>query len=179
MGATILASLPADLLAQADRPQAPTNWDPGRVRHLLPTVSDTRILIKASFPRIALDAAHLARRRDIRARADERHRRRVLAVRRWRSAARPAILALDFGAGGAATVRALGPLDVSRPERPPERFRVLFFACAGGHEGLGYLPYGDSPPLAAPRPVAINRKRSSPTAITCTGTCGPLPPPAE
>ena len=41
---------PADLFAQTAAIPAPLDgWDNGLVRHLLPTVSDTRILIKASF----------------------------------------------------------------------------------------------------------------------------------
>src|SRR5689334_179172 len=49
MGATVLAARPAEAFAQHQAPQRPHSWDPGQVRHLLPTVSDTRILIKASF----------------------------------------------------------------------------------------------------------------------------------
>jgi hypothetical protein len=44
--AGLWATVPVELFAQA--PQAPppagAAWDPGRVRHLLPTVSDTRML---------------------------------------------------------------------------------------------------------------------------------------
>src|SRR5262249_59792238 len=40
---------PADLLAQATTSPPESTWDAGQVRHLLPTVSDTRMLIKASF----------------------------------------------------------------------------------------------------------------------------------
>ena len=49
MGAAILASRSADSLAQNGTPPPAQSWDAGQVRHLLPTVSDTRILIKASF----------------------------------------------------------------------------------------------------------------------------------
>ena len=41
--------MPADLLAQAAPTPTSTAWDAGSVRHLLPTVSDDRILIKVSF----------------------------------------------------------------------------------------------------------------------------------
>src|SRR5215208_6107818 len=47
-GATVLAALPAELLDGGGR-APPTEWDSGRLRHLLPTVSDTEMLIKASF----------------------------------------------------------------------------------------------------------------------------------
>src|SRR5262252_1656347 len=49
VGAAIFASLPADSFAQNSRPPEAHAWDAGRLTHLLPTVSDTRILIKASF----------------------------------------------------------------------------------------------------------------------------------
>ena len=42
------------LLVPADAASAPASpssaqWDAGRVRHLLPTASDSRVLVKASF----------------------------------------------------------------------------------------------------------------------------------
>ena len=49
MGAAVLGSLDADAFAQESAPPLAQNWDAGQVRHLLPTVSDSRILIKASF----------------------------------------------------------------------------------------------------------------------------------
>ncbi|MGH9645175.1 MAG: alkaline phosphatase D family protein, partial [Bryobacteraceae bacterium] len=49
MGAAILAARSADAFAQNPNPPSGQSWDAGQVRHLLPTVSDTRILIKASF----------------------------------------------------------------------------------------------------------------------------------
>src|SRR5689334_23269709 len=49
LGAAILAARSADSFAQSGRPAAQHSWDAGQLRHLLPTVSDTRILIKASF----------------------------------------------------------------------------------------------------------------------------------
>src|SRR5450432_1127893 len=44
-------TVPADLFAQAASATAPASatWDAGGLRHLLPTVSDNRMLIKASF----------------------------------------------------------------------------------------------------------------------------------
>ena len=57
------AAVPADLFAQSVATPLPSGaaWDPGSVRHLLPTVSDSRILIKASLQRTTArgaDAAH-------------------------------------------------------------------------------------------------------------------------
>jgi hypothetical protein len=49
IGAAVLAARPADAFAQRGAPPQSHDWDAGQVRHLLPTVSDTSILIKASF----------------------------------------------------------------------------------------------------------------------------------
>ena len=49
LGANMLACLPADLLARATVGADADDWDAGSVRHLLPTVSDSRMLIKVSF----------------------------------------------------------------------------------------------------------------------------------
>src|SRR5262249_48665271 len=40
--------VPADAASAPTLPSSP-QWDAGRVRHLLPTVSDNRVLVKASF----------------------------------------------------------------------------------------------------------------------------------
>ena len=48
MSAAFFGSAPLDLLTGYSPPQQAV-WDAGLVRHLLPTVSDSRILIKASF----------------------------------------------------------------------------------------------------------------------------------
>src|SRR5258706_4970349 len=59
----VLASLAPELMAKPARDQGasdPTDgWDRGRVLHLLPTVSDTEILIKASFDGPLLSAPTL------------------------------------------------------------------------------------------------------------------------
>jgi hypothetical protein len=44
-GATVLASLAADLLADSAVPPLSAEWDNGLVRHLLPTVSETGMLL--------------------------------------------------------------------------------------------------------------------------------------
>ncbi|MCY4638062.1 MAG: hypothetical protein OXG04_26820, partial [Acidobacteria bacterium] len=49
LGAAVFGRLPLDLLAEQGAPPAVRDWDAGRVRHLLPAVSDSRILLKASF----------------------------------------------------------------------------------------------------------------------------------
>ena len=58
--AGLTLALPSDLFAQAAGAAAPASaWDAGALRHLLPTVSDSRILIKASFNAPLADAPTL------------------------------------------------------------------------------------------------------------------------
>src|SRR5258708_7669452 len=54
------SAVPAALFAPAANPKPPAgNWDGGAVHHLLPGVSDTRFLIKASFNGPLADAPTL------------------------------------------------------------------------------------------------------------------------
>jgi hypothetical protein len=142
-GAALLASLPADTFAQRSNPPASPTWDAGQVRHLLPTVSDTRMLIKASFSR-PLTAPPTLRIGPTAVRG----RMTDTGGECW-----------QFDAGGLAPGRrhALslagangGPLcqpwDLSTfpsADATPDRVRVLFFTCAGGPENNG--PEGNLP----------------------------------
>lgn len=139
-GATVLASLPADRLADHGVPPATPASDSGQVRHLLPTVSDTDVLIKASFARPLTGAPGLrigsatvrGRMNDtkgefwqFRAAGLQPGRRYTLSLR---------------GADGRSLC---APWELSTfppADARPERFRVLFYTCAGGHEGLTFLP---------------------------------------
>src|SRR5471032_2367637 len=59
--ASLMLNAPADLVTSAAFAATPTDgqWDAGIVRHLLPTVSDSRFLIKASFNTPQLDVPTL------------------------------------------------------------------------------------------------------------------------
>ena len=145
MGAGLLAALPADLLAQSGRAPNSQAWDSGRVRHLLPTVSDTRVLLKASFtrplsvaPRLRLEGRGVAgrtvvgRMNDTRGEFWQFYADGLEPGRRY-------TLSLVAAGGGALCQ----PWDISLfpgPNAQPDRLRVLFFTCAGGHDRLGYLP---------------------------------------
>ncbi len=50
-GGSVLRGRAARSPDESDRPPQSRSWDAGLVRHLLPTVSDSRILVKASFER--------------------------------------------------------------------------------------------------------------------------------
>jgi hypothetical protein len=52
-------ALPADLMAASAQPAPARGWDAGSVQHLLPTVSDSRMLIKASFRTPLMEAPTL------------------------------------------------------------------------------------------------------------------------
>jgi hypothetical protein len=134
MGAAFFGNAPLDLLTRY-APPLQAAWNAGRVRHLLPTVSDSRILIKASFdgplsgsPRLRIGARDVAGRMNgtdgvfwqFYATDLEPGRRHELAL----IASNGSPLCEPW------TLSTFPPVD-SRPER----FRVLFFTCAGGPEG--------------------------------------------
>src|SRR5215471_461869 len=138
---SLLAGLRPELLAQTSgRSSSQGAWDSGNVRHLLPTVSDTQMLLKASFatplaqpPSLRVDSATVpGRMTDTRGEMWAFHATRLAPGRRY---------TLDLKSS---TGRALcQPWELSTfpsPDARPERLRVLFFTCAGGHEGLGFVP---------------------------------------
>jgi hypothetical protein len=138
----LAAAVPAELFAQSEKAQSPSGaaWDPGSLRHLLPTVGDTRMLIKASFkaplesePRLRVgDLAVRGRMGDTRGEHWHFHATGLAPGRRYP-------LSLVDGKG-----RALcQPWELATfpgPEERPERFRLLIYSCAGGHELHKFLP---------------------------------------
>jgi hypothetical protein len=139
LGAAVLAARPADLFAQATRTPTSRDWDSGQVRHLLPTVSDTRLLIKASFNQ-PLDAAPTLH---IGARA-VRGRMTDTAGEFWQFAAAD----LPPGQRHTLSLTAANGRPLCEPwplstfpsrDAQPDRLRVVFFTCAGGAEAHGFL----------------------------------------
>jgi hypothetical protein len=134
MGAAFLASRSAESFAQPPGPRASGTWDSGRLRHLLPTVSDTRLLIKASFEE-RLSAAPILRVGDVTVRG----RMNDTAGECWQFHAadltpgrRYALSLAD--AGGRALCEPWQLSTFPSRDATPGRFRVLFFTCAGGPE---------------------------------------------
>jgi hypothetical protein len=138
LGAALLARLPADAIAQRQaNPRTPASWDAGQVRHLLPTVSERRMLVKASFTR-PLSAAPTLRvgttpvrgqMTDTAGECWQFDADALAPARRYR-------LSLA-GANGRPLCE---PWDLSTfpsSDARPDRFRVLFFTCAGGPESVG------------------------------------------
>ena len=137
---TLALAAPADLLAQAANSSAPASaWDAGAVRHLLPTVSDTRMLIKMSF------SAPLSEAPTLRVGSTSVYGRMGdTRGEHWHFYAtdlkpgRPHRLALT-GAKGRALCQPWELATFPGPDERPDKFRVLFFSCAGGHEAMKFL----------------------------------------
>ena len=139
MGATLLASLPADLLAQPPRPPAPPKWDPGRVR--APAAdrqrhadADQGVVLEplSHAPTLRIGATAVpGRMNDTPANSGSSTPTDSSRAGRY---------SLSLIAAGGARCASPGNSRRFPARRAPERFRVLFFTCAGGHEGLGNLP---------------------------------------
>ena len=115
-------------------------WDAGRVRHLLPAVSDTRMLIKASFdgrleapPRLLVgDSTTAATMTDT---AGEHWQFHVTGL----APGRPYRLSL-LAADGKPLCEPWQLSTFPARDSNPESFRMLIFTCAGGHEVHKFLP---------------------------------------
>ena len=148
LGAAVFGRLPLDLLAEQGAPPAVEDWDTGRVRHLLPAVSDSRLLLKASFdgplsaaPTLRIGSAGVTgRMNDTAGEYWQFYATGLEPARRY-----------DLSLVGAGGVSLCEPWPLSTfPARDatPERLRMLFFTCAGGPGGTyggigdrsGFLP---------------------------------------
>lgn len=111
-------------------------WDQGALVHLLPTVSHDRALIKASFAAPLTEAPRLAMGdATVRGERTDRHGQNWQFDVHGLAPARRYRLALDDGRGKALAE----PWELATfpaPDSRPERLRVLFYCCAGGHEAL-------------------------------------------
>lgn len=141
-GATVLASLPRDLFADSGTPPPAAGWDSGQVRHLLPTVSDTDMLVKVSFLRPLRDAPVLRiGTRSVRGTQNDTEGQFWQFRQTDLQSGRPYVLSLRDSKGK--PLCEPWPLSTFPDANSrPTRFRVLFFTCAGGHEGLpaDFLP---------------------------------------
>jgi len=141
VGAAFLGRLPVEALAAQGAPPAPQGWDRGPIRHLLPSVSDTRILLKVSFDRPLSEAPTLGigatrvtgRMTDTAGEFWQFYATNLAPGRRYDLSLRDA---RGRSLGEPWPLATFPPLD-SRPER----LRILFFTCAGGpggsYEGIG------------------------------------------
>ncbi len=142
MGAAFFKGAPLDALASHVPLPVSQVWDTGRVRHLLPTVSDSRILLKASFEQALSDTPVL--------RVGGRNfpgRMTDTGGKFWQFYATD----LDAGVSHSLSLVAADGSSLCEPwpistfpaaDARPDRFRLLFFTCAGGPEGT-YAGIGD------------------------------------
>ena len=148
MGAAVFGGVPLGLLAEQGAPPAAQGWDSGQVRHLLPQVSDSRMLIKASFTRPLTSAPTLrigatdvtGRMNDTTGEYWQFYTSDLASGRRYELSLRDS--------GGASLCEPWSLATFPGRNSRPERFRMLFFTCAGGPGGTysgigertGFLP---------------------------------------
>ena len=142
MGAALFGGLGPEVLSASDAPPQVPDWDTGLVRHMLPTVSDSRMLLKVSFvrppsspPTLRIGSASIqGRMNDTAGEYWQFYATNLGAGRRYR-------LSLVDGRGTSLcepwSLSTFPPVDAQ-----PERFRLLYFTCAGGVEGA-YRGIGD------------------------------------
>jgi|RhiMetdeSRZDD1v2_1073273.scaffolds.fasta_scaffold16314_6 hypothetical protein len=150
MGAALLAARPADAFAQRSAPPRASGWDAGQVRHLLPTVSGTAMLVKASF------TAPLAQAPRLRIGSTSAHAQMTdTAGECWQFFAAGLQPGRTYELSlAAANRRALCERwelsTFPAADARPERLRALFFTCAGGPESAS-LTAGNLPTVVRNR----------------------------
>ena len=139
---TLSAAIPADLLAQSAtlRSDAGVTWDRGLVRHLLPTVSDSRMMVKVSFDAPLEGEPHL-RIGDftVRGRMGDTRGEHWHFYATELAPGRQYLLSL-MDSKGRALCQPWELATFPRPDARPDRFRLLIYTCAGGHEVHKFLP---------------------------------------
>jgi hypothetical protein len=144
MGAAVLASLPADRFEPIAVQTGDLAWDRGQLRHLLPTVSDSRMLIKTSYvkPLTAAPTLRIGTTSTTGAMTDTKGECWQFYATGLQSDRRYTLSLVE--AGGRSLCQ---PWDLSTfpaPGAARDHLRVLFFTCAGGPDSsdlkTGYLP---------------------------------------
>jgi hypothetical protein len=135
-------AVPSDLFAQATSVTAPPSaaWDAGSLRHLLPTVSDTRMLIKASFATPLMEAPTLnVGGTSVSGRmGDTRGEHWHFYVTDLQPQTRYTLSLV--GAKGRPLCEPWELATFPGPDTRPEKFRLLIYTCGGGHEVHKFLP---------------------------------------
>ena len=138
---SLSAAVPADLFSQAAKAAGPSaEWDAGPVRLLLPAVSDSRMLIKASFdaplnsaPTLQVDGTSLrGRMGDTRGEHWHFYATELQPGRPYN---------LSFvGERGRKLCEPWELATFPAFDSQPRSFRLLIYTCAGGHEVHKFLP---------------------------------------
>jgi len=146
------------LAAQQDLNSEPDDWDSGIVRHLLPAVNESRILIKASFSRGLKETPRLRIQNGSSNRLIEGYLNDT-SGEFWEFYATElqpdTEYELSLQDSGGNSLCEPWPLSTfPAPQQNPERVRVLFYTCAGGPEGE-YFGIGDR---RGNLPIAIRQR---------------------
>ena len=134
------------LAAQQDLNPAEEDWDSGIVRHLLPAVNESKMLIKASFSRALTKAPRLNIQSDSEKKAVGGFLNDTTGIfwQFYAAELRPDTeyeLSLQDGDGN--SLCEPWPLSTfPTPQQNPDQVRILFYTCAGGREGE-YFGIGD------------------------------------
>jgi hypothetical protein len=135
LGVAFFKGAPLDALASKVALPESQVWDPGQVRHLLPTVSDSRILLKVSLEQALSEAPTLrVGARDFQGRMNDTGGRFWQFYATDLDADTTHSLSL-VAANGSSLCEPWTLSTFPTPEARPDRFRLLFFTCAGGPEG--------------------------------------------
>src|ERR1022692_3590685 len=140
--AALSLAVPSDLFAEAASVSAPgsATWDAGTLRHLLPTVSDTRMLIKTSFSAPLMDAPTLSiGGTSVRGRmGDTRGEHWHFYASGLQPRHRYTLSLVD--AKGQPLCEPWELATFPNPDERPDKFRLLIYTCGGGHEVHKFLP---------------------------------------
>ena len=146
------------LAAQQDLNPVTDNWDSGVVRHLLPAVNESRILIKASFSSALTEPPRLVIQNGDSNRLIEGYVNDT-SGEFWQFYATELQSDTEYelslrDSGGNALCEPWPLSTFPAPQQNPEQVRVLFYTCAGGPEGE-YFGIGDR---RGNLPIAIRQR---------------------
>ena len=147
MAAALLNSWPIQAMAAQELPVTTADdWDSGAVRHLLPTVNDTRMLLKTSMQRPLSSSPQLRIEGGGSTRRIEGRMNDTSGVF-WQFYAEDLTPAqsyqLSLHESNGDTLCEPWPLATfPAPDQNPESARILFYTCAGGTQGT-YNGIGD------------------------------------
>jgi len=147
MAGALLNSWPLQAIAsQQSSPPTLDDWDAGGVHHLLPTVSDTRMLLKASLQRplsmapvLRIEGGGISRRINGRMNGTLGEFWQFYAEELTPSV-RYQLSLMD--SGGTSLCESWPLSTFPAPDQNPEQVRMLFYTCAGGPQG-SYSGVGD------------------------------------
>ena len=134
--------VPEELFAQASSVSAPASatWDAGSLLHLLPTVSDSRMLIKASFRTALAEAPTLmVGGTSVRGRMGDTHGEHWHFYATGLQPRHRYTLSL-LGSKGRPLCEPWELATFPDPAERPDKFRLLIYTCGGGHEVHKFLP---------------------------------------